>query len=334
MRSYTVVGAGAIGGTIGAHLHLGGSNVLLVDSDREHVRRIQQRGLEIRRPDGSLHVPVPATTPENAPQELGAVLLAVKAPATDDVARWIAPRLRRSGWVASMQNGLLEPTIAAHVGSARTVSAFVDLFADVVEPGVVLDGGAGAIALGEYIGGVSLRVRTLAYDLQHWGTPILTDNVDGYLWSKLGFAAMLAASALVDDDMGALIDRHRRGMHALVREILGVAAATRIRLEGFDAFSPGSYLADPDAADRATDALVQWLSTQSKKRSGYWRDLAVHRRRTEVGVQFRAVTDAAARSGVDVPLTRWLIETIAQIEDGSRTMTESNLDELDRLATP
>ncbi|MFC7512343.1 hypothetical protein ACFQV4_27465 [Streptomyces thermocarboxydus] len=42
-----------------------------------------------------------------------------------------------------MQNGFNEDLIAEYVGIDRTVAAFVNIFADVVEPGVILDGGAG-----------------------------------------------------------------------------------------------------------------------------------------------------------------------------------------------
>lgn len=335
--TYTVVGAGAIGGTLAAHLHLAGVDVHLVDTDPEHVAAIRERGLRIEHPDGELTARVPISTPDEAPERLGAVLLAVKAQATDDVAAWIAPRLTADGWVVSMQNGLNEATIARHVGPERTVAAFVDLFADVVAPGVVKDGGIGDIALGEFAGGTSDRVRTLADDLRHWGRPVVSDNVQGFLWSKLGFGAMLVATALADDDMGDLIDRHRVGMHALVREVLSVARAEGVVLEDFDAFTPGAYLA-PDGAtgddgpDGATDALVAWLGRQTKKRSGIWRDIAVRGRRTEVPTQYAPVLAAAERHEVPVPSTRWLVESIVRLETGQIAMSEDHLVELDRRA--
>lgn len=329
---YTIVGAGAIGGTLGVHLRLAGADVQLIDADPAHVAAVREHGLRIEQPSGALEARLPISTPDEAPEELGAVLLAVKAQATDDVAAWIAPRLAADGWVASMQNGLNEATIARHVGTERTVAAFVDLFADVMAPGVIKDGGIGAIALGEYAGGVSDRVRTLAEDLRHWGEPIVSDNVEGFLWSKLGFGAMLVATALADDDMGDLIDRHRVGMHALVREVLTVASKQGIALESFDAFVPEQYLGTDAEADAATDGLVAWLATQTKKRSGIWRDIAVRGRRTEVPTQYTPVLDDAARLGVEAPLTAWLVDAIVRLETGQTEMSEAHLDELDRLA--
>ena len=91
----------------------------------------------------------------------------------------------------------------------RSVGAFVNLFADVVAPGVIRDGGMGAIAIGEVGGPISERVRGIVTDLQAWGPAIATDNLLGYLWSNLGFGEMIAATALADDTIANLLDRLR-----------------------------------------------------------------------------------------------------------------------------
>lgn len=332
---YTVVGAGAIGGTLAAHLHAQGVPVQVVDADAHHVEAIRKNGLQIKGPSGVLTAHVPAFTPDDAPEQLDRVLLAVKAQATHKAAAWLAPRLASDGFVASMQNGLNEASIAKHVGADRTVIAFVDLFADVVEPGVISDGGSGAMALGEYAGQVSDRVRQLAEDLRHWGTPTVTDNVAGFLWSKLGFGAMLTATALADADMSELIDRHRPAMNELGAEVFDVAAAEGIRLEAFDAFDPVRFIraADPAKNAEAIDDLVKWLSTQTKTRSGIWRDIAVRQRPTEVPTQYEPVIDAAARHGLKLPLIEELVAVIRKLETGSIAMDEEHLAHLDRKAT-
>jgi len=332
---YTVVGAGAIGGTLAAHLHAQGVPVQLVDADPLHVAAIRENGLQIKSPSGTLAADVPCYGLEDAPAALDRVLLAVKAQATDSAAAWIAPRLSSTGYIASLQNGLNEATIARHVGADRTVIAFVDLFADVLEPGVINDGGIGAMALGEYAGGTSDRVRQLAHDLRHWGTPAVTDNVAGYLWAKLGFGAMLTATALADADMSELIDRHRPAMNELAAEVFEVAAAEGITLEGFDAFDPSCYTRGADAGRNAeaTDDLVKWLSTQTKTRSGIWRDIAVRKRPTEVPTQYRPVLEMAAKHQLDVPLIKDLVSLITQLETGAIAMDEEHLTALDRKAT-
>lgn len=331
---YTVVGAGAIGGTLAVHLDAQGVPVQLVDADAAHVAAIRQNGLQIKTPAGTLASRLPVFGLDDAPEELGRVLLAVKAQATDNAAAWIAPRLSQDGYVASMQNGLNESTIAAHIGVDRTVIAFVDLFADVLAPGIIKDGGSGAMALGEYAGGTSDRVQQLAHDLRHWGIPTVTDNVAGFLWSKLGFGAMLTATALADADMSELIDRHRPAMNGLAAEVFDVAVAEGIVLESFDAFDPQSYVrgADPQRNAAATDELTKWLSKQTKTRSGIWRDLAVRKRPTEVPTQYEPVIEIGSKHGIKLPLIEELIATIIQLETGSVIMDEEHLNDLDRTA--
>jgi 2-dehydropantoate 2-reductase len=334
-REYTVVGAGAIGGTLAWHLARAGHPVTVVDADPAHVAAIARHGIVLERGGVREAQPVAAAyTPEQAVAPLGRVLLAVKAQATGTAAGWLAGHLAADGYVVSLQNGLNEELIAAHVGAERTVGAFVDLFADVVASGVINDGGAGAIAVGELDGTVSARVRDLAADLGAWGPVAVTGNVPGYLWAKLGFGAMLTVTALADDAMGDLLDRHRPAGHAVAREVFAVAAAEGITLEPFDAFEPSAYTggADPAKSAAATDRLVAWLRTQTKTRSGIWRDIVVRRRPTEIATQYAPVLAAAERHGIDVPVLRTVLAQLVEVEADAATMSEMRLDAVDGVA--
>jgi 2-dehydropantoate 2-reductase len=323
---YTVVGAGAIGGTLAHHLARAGHPVTVVDADQDHIRAIAVDGITLLRGDTVSSVPVQsAVTPLEGPDSVGRVLLAVKAQATDRALDWVAPRLSPDGFVVSLQNGLNEDAIAARVGAERTVGAFVNLFADVIGPGQIRDGGLGALVVGEMDGSASGRVRSVVADLQAWGPARATTNVSGYLWSKLGFGAMLTATALADAPMADLIDAHRPLMYRLTAEVLAVGEARDVSLEAFDAFDPAPYTGvDGAAKDAATDRLVTWLRTQSKDRSGIWRDLAVRRRPTEVATHYGAVLDAARSAGVKTPLVRDLLRQIGELEAGA-TMSEERL---------
>jgi 2-dehydropantoate 2-reductase len=320
-RSYVIVGAGAIGGTLGHHLARAGHEITVVDADAEHVRRIREEGLVVVRGDRrSASRVVQAVTPaeDGGPTRVERVLLAVKAQATGPALDWIAPRLAADGFVVSLQNGLNEEEIAGRIGRDRTVGAFVNLFADVIGPGEIRDGGLGALVVGELDGRDSRRVREVVDDLQAWGPARATGNVFGYLWSKLGFGAMLVATALADEPMAELIDRHRPVMHALAGEVYAVAAAEGISLEPFDAFDPLPYAgADEGAKDAATDALAAWLRTQAKDRSGIWRDIAVRRRPTEVPTHYRPVLATAARHGIATPGLERLVAHIGELEAGA-----------------
>ncbi|MFJ8751518.1 2-dehydropantoate 2-reductase [Streptomyces sp. NPDC102441] len=333
--SYTVVGAGAIGGTLAFSLARAGHRVCLIDTDAAHVAAIRDRGLTVARGEHRESVPVEAATPDTYDGSVHRVLLAVKAQATEAALDWIAPRLAPDGWVVSFQNGFNEQLIADRIGPERTVAAFVNIFADVIEPGVILDGGAGALVVGECHGAaVSERVGALVADLQSWGPAVASDNVEGYLWAKAGFGAMLAATALADAPMAELIDRHPLTMHAVAGEVFDVADALGVTLEAFDAFEPDVFRrgADPAVRRAATGRLTAWLGTQAKDRSGIWRDLAVRRRPVEVTTHYAEVFTQAERHGVDAPVLHSVIDGLRELERDPGLMTESRLDALDHLA--
>ncbi|MEV0388847.1 2-dehydropantoate 2-reductase [Nonomuraea sp. NPDC050643] len=329
MSSYTIVGGGAIGGTIAFHLARDGHEVLLVDADAAHVEAVRRDGLILRRADGDESVRLGAATPAEVDGPLHRVLLCVKAQATAGAAGWITPRLAPGGYVVSVQNGLNERLIAGHVGRERVIGAFVNIFADVVGPGVIRDGGPGAFVIGELDGSASPRVDRLVADLAGLGVKA-TGNVSGYLWAKLGFGAMLSATALADAPMADLIDRHRPLMHALVAEVFTVAAAQGLALEPFDAFDPAAYLpAATEVRERATDRLTAWLRTQPKDRSGIWRDIAVRHRPIEVHDHYREVFAQAEAAGVATPLLSGMLARLADVETGRAPMSEDHLRDLE-----
>ncbi|MEE1725092.1 2-dehydropantoate 2-reductase [Streptomyces sp. JV186] len=333
--TYTVVGGGAIGGTLAFSLARAGHPVRLVDTDAAHVAAVREHGLTVARGEQRESVHVEAVTPDACDATLGRVLLAVKAQATGAALDWIEPRLAPDGWVVSLQNGFNEELIARRIGAGRTVAAFVNIFADVTEPGVIMDGGAGALVIGECHGApVSDRVDSLVADLQSWGPAVASDNVEGYLWAKAGFGAMLAATALADAPMAELIDRHPATMDAVAAEVFAVADALGVALEAFDAFEPHAFRRDAAEETRraATARLTAWLRTQAKDRSGIWRDLAVRRRPVEVTTHYAEVFAEAGRHGVATPVLRAVIAQLRELERDPGLMTEARLDALDQLA--
>src|SRR5262252_9141065 len=112
---YVVVGAGAIGGTIGARLARDGHEVLLCDADADHVAAVNERGLALEGPVEEFTARVRAVLPDELPVGLGAVLLAVKSQHTAAALDEIAPRLAPDGFVVSLQNGISEPGIAGRI---------------------------------------------------------------------------------------------------------------------------------------------------------------------------------------------------------------------------
>ena len=326
-------GAGAIGGTMGAHLARAGHDVTLVDTVSAHVDAINQSGITITGPISAFRQSVPASTPASLSRQWDTIILATKAHHTPEAVRALLPHLSNLGCVISAQNGLNEIAIADVVGASRTVGAFVNFGADYIEPGVIHYGGRGALVVGEVNGRMTPRVKEIRDTwLDFDDHAMTTPNIWGFLWGKEAYGAMLFATALTNDSIAdALANAEYRDLYiALAREILAVAEARNVTPESFDGFDPAAYLpsAPRGAAERSLADLVAHNRRSAKTHSGIWRDLAVRKRPTEVDAQLGIVVTLAREAGVPTPITARLVELIHDIENGAREQSLATLDTL------
>ncbi|WOF22910.1 FAD-dependent oxidoreductase [Microbacterium betulae] len=337
-RPYVIVGAGAIGGTIAHALARRGHDVTLVDAHEAHVQAIRDKGLVIRRVEHEraaddtvtgLRAFTPDEYPDHEPIETA--LVAVKSQHTRDAAQWLSTRLSASGYAVSVQNGVNEPVLADGLGRERVLGAFVNIFADWEEPGVIRYGGPGALAVGLPDQGVpDGRVLRVARDLRAYGPVTSTANLRGYRWGKRAFGAILGLATLVDAPLADVVDRYPDLAFLVASEPTDVAIHEGIVLESFDAYEPYAFQsATPeDVRTAAIARLASWLRTQPKDRSGVYRDIAVRRRATERGLVSDGYEDLAARHGVSIAFGREVQRRIAAISSGDAAFGWRHLDEL------
>jgi 2-dehydropantoate 2-reductase len=316
-------GAGAIGGTLGAWWARAGHDVLLVDTAAEHVEACRGAGLEIFGPVDEFTQRIPAVTPAELTGRYSRIVLAVKAQATKVALPVLAPHLAPDGFVFSAQNGLNEIEIAAAVGAERTMGCFVNFSADWHGPGRILYGSRGSMVVGEIDGTIRDRTRAMFRLCQQFEPDaILTDDIWGYLWGKIGYGAMLFATALNHDSMTQNFADPAKmpAWLALGREVVAVALAKGITPRGFGGYAPMAFA--PGRPDADAIAVIHWLreftSQSAKTHSGIWRDLAVRKRKTESGAQLGIVPALAAELGIPTPALSAVGRLIADIEDGRR----------------
>ncbi len=302
----TIIGAGAIGGTIGAHLIRDGHDILLCDADPAHVEAINERGLTICGPVENFTVRARAVLPGDLPATLPRAAVAVKSHHTAAAAELLRERLDPDGYVVSFQNGLTASTLSAAVGRGRVVVSFVNFGADWLEPGRIMQGNIGTFRVGEPEGGISERVRELVQALPYAQA---TDNIMGFLWGKEAYGAMLYAGAVSDLSIADSLEdpRWRPLMLAVAREVLAQAP---VRPEGFDGFEPADL-------EGSLARLVRFNRETAKSHSGIYRDLMVRKRKTEVDDLLRDLKG---------PLTTYTGELIRAIERGERTCEVANLE--------
>jgi 2-dehydropantoate 2-reductase len=150
---------------------------------------------------------------------------------------------------------------------------------------------------------------------------------------------LLVATALVDAHVYDVVERSPEVQQMLVTltvENMRVAERSGIRLLSFDEYDPADYHAaasgDVAARTRAMASIATHYRAAVKTKTGIWRDLAVRRRKTEVGALLGATVARARSLGLAMPLTERLIALIEDLETGRRQMAWANLDELVAIA--
>ncbi len=215
-----IVGAGAIGGYLGAKLALAGETVTLI-ARGSHLSAIQKDGLKLVMADGSSQVAHPALATSNI-QEAGAqdvVILTVKAHSVPAIAPSLSTLYNPQTMVITAQNGIpwwyfrhhggeyegtriqsvdAEGIVEAGIGVDRAIGCVVYPATEIIEPGVIKHIEGDRFTLGEIDGTKSDRIQLLAQTLKQAGfkAPI-RNQIRTEIWIKLwGNVAFNPISAL------------------------------------------------------------------------------------------------------------------------------------------
>jgi len=205
---YCIVGAGSIGGFVGARLALAGEDVTLV-ARGANLQSIRAHGMRVIMADGAellaRDIRTAATPAEAGPQDV--VILGMKAHQVAPVAHEIASLCGDGTVIIPMQNGIPwwyfqrhggefegrvvtsvdpEGTLAAAIDPQRIVGCVVYPACELAAPGVVRHIEGDRFPLGELDGASTERVNAISASFARAGlkAPVL-DNIRAEIWLKL-----------------------------------------------------------------------------------------------------------------------------------------------------
>jgi 2-dehydropantoate 2-reductase len=198
-KRIAVVGAGAVGGYVGAHLTAGGHDVTLIDPWPEHVETMKANGMEIfgMTPEERMTVKVNAIHLTEVQQvakqkPIDIAFISVKSYDTVWATQMIAQYLSSTGCVVSMQNCINEERVAGVVGWGRTLGCIVTggVGVDLYQPGHIRRGYAKraditSFYIGEPSGLITKRSEEIADIMSCVDASKATDNLWGERWTKL-----------------------------------------------------------------------------------------------------------------------------------------------------
>jgi 2-dehydropantoate 2-reductase len=226
---YVIIGAGAVGGTIGGRLAQSGHDVVLV-ARGAHLAALETDGLRLVTAAGSVTQVIPAVDGPAALGELrtdDVLVLAVKSQDTAAVVdQWAAAPVVGGGTareripIVCAQNGVDNERMALRV-FGTVYGMCVWLPATHLEPGVVVSHMAplsGILSLGRYPHGTDQVVRQIGADLSRsvFDAPVV-DDVMRWKYGKLLMNLVNALDALLGDTAPRFADAVtaiRRAIHA------------------------------------------------------------------------------------------------------------------------
>ncbi|MFI5283602.1 MAG: 2-dehydropantoate 2-reductase [Candidatus Dormibacterales bacterium] len=297
-----IVGAGAIGGLIGARLARSGQPVILI-ARGAHLAAMSSRGLTVRASDGEFTVHPEATDDIGAVSRAEVVFITLKAHSLGAVAPAIGAALGPRAFVVAAVNGIpwwyfpdrhlesVDPggVIGRSLPYEQVVGCVVWPSAEIVEPGVIEHSEGNRLSLGEPNGSRSERVTLLSEMLTVAGfkAPVQT-RVRNEVWHKLlGNATLNPVSALTRSSLGPMLGSPLgRGLvRTLMEEVAAVARSLQVEL--------------PISIDKRLEAAA----SVGGHKTSMLQDLEAGKP-LEIDALVGAVVELAAEGGVAVPSLR------------------------------
>ncbi len=303
-----IVGAGALGGLVGAQLTAGGEDVTLIEINEARTRMLNETGLYVAEGNkGETCVPVKVATSVAGLPVADLVFISVKSYQTEPALRACLPVIGPETFVLSMQNGIGNTETMARIVKPRQVLSGITYHSiQHVGPNRIrYRPGIKPIQIAPYEGEVTPEIRAVGEVLRQSGLNTeVADQIDDVIWQKLLHNAVVnPVSALTGLTCRELLDDpHLQSfMRDLCMEIIAVMKARGVPIVNEE---------DPYAPVVASQKAL------GKNRPSMWQDLA-RSYRTEVDTINGAVVREAEKLGLDAPHNRGLVNFIHSREDQS-----------------
>ncbi len=313
---FAVLGAGAMGSIVGAHLTRAGHSVAML-ARGARARQLEEHGITIR---GLAEFTTPVRTLREPAllHSADTLIVATKTPGTKEALSSL--QHADFGVTLSIQNGPLKNEILTQVfGAARVLGALADTSGELLSDGTVLFTRNVHIVVGELGGGESERAQRLAQALDSAGVrAAATAEIETLEWSKfccwVGLMALAVTTRAVtwkylsDPDSALLLVR-------LVREMGRLAQALGIGLSDRAILPTASLctLSEAQAVALITRTGAQYRLNVPEHRMSALQDVQAGRP-LEVNETLGYALDKAHARGLELPLLECFRRLIAAID--------------------
>jgi 2-dehydropantoate 2-reductase len=294
---HAILGAGGVGGLIGVALAKSGESVMLVL--RPEALKDYPTELSLESPLGSFSVPVDRVSSVATAYDV--LWITVKATQLESALRSVTVDPGQLGAVVPLLNGIDHVAVLrARFGHDRVVPASIGVETERAAPGKIIHRGMAIRLAFSAIGESRLASTVEEFKKFGFACQFVPDEMK-ILWTKLSFLAPFALATTAGAMTIGEVNRDpawRKRLEAVAREVAAVGTASGTPLD-------------------ATVVLEYFDKTPQGGRSSMQKDVAAGKPPELDGIA-GPILRIAKDLGIDVPVTRELVDMIRRGSNGAR----------------
>lgn len=326
-----LVGVGSLGTIMGALISKNGGDITLVDVNKEHVKKLNDKGAIITG-KASIVQPVKAITPDKMEGTYDLVILLVKQTYNDVALKQILPHLRDDSVVCTLQNGVPEIAVAEVVGIERTIGGTVGWGATWLAPGksmLTTPVEVMSMDIGEIDGNITDRIKKIKDFLNLCCPTKIVTNLMGYRWTKLLVNSTFSGmSVALGCTYGDILDNKKAllcAMH-IANEAISVAEVQGIKLEEFQGFNVSKFkFTNKNERELSIPYYELVFGVHRAVKASMLQDLEKGRK-CEIDAINGLISMKGRVYGIKTPVNDQQVEIVHKIQDGKLKYEFSNID--------
>ena len=299
-----VMGAGGVGGCLGALLSRSGNDVSLI-ARGEHLRAIQANGLRLKQDDAEFTIDVPAISDPAQIGPVDLVLYTVKTYHNAQAISAIRPLVGPDTAVLTLQNGVeYHLELAAELGPGHAMPGAYWTASSVQSPGVIACvGPTPRLSFGEEGGGTTQRAEAIRDAIQAAGVDaeLLPDPLQ-VIWSKFVVLCSLAGITSAARTRIREFIQYQEGLElftSAMREVDDVGRAKGVNLpEGL--------------VERSVEFIRGFPDFQNSMHADF-----ENGHPTELEALNGAVVRMGKEIGIPTPINEFIYAVLAPLKDGT-----------------
>ncbi|MFX1533456.1 MAG: ketopantoate reductase family protein [Promethearchaeota archaeon] len=331
-----VIGAGAVGGPIAAHLVEHTVDTILVTKHPDLAELVKTRGICIRGVEKTREIVINAVPKiEDLNNQFDIVFLAMKANDVEEAAKKVLPFLKEDSVVVTLQNGIVEDDIGKIIGRSRVIGAVVGWGSTMIEPGLVEKSSHGDFIVGSLDETGNQKHLEQVAELLGYCEPVkITDNIYGALYSKLTVNACITGlGAVCGLYLGEMLanGRTRRLFMGIATEAVEVGQKLEIQFEKIGGLNISSLAlkgSDSRLNTLKKHIIIRVVGFRFRRLKSSSLQSLERGRPSEIDYLNGYIAKKGQEVGINTPINRTIVQLVKEIERGEREIVPTNLDEI------